>query len=162
MNLIASKAGMSILAARVCKMSDELGAKRLRALANTDAMPHELKECVHEFGYTVVFTFMKWGITKPKAIREIVYAVWLGVNGGGGYSQSDGVDGALDALLGKEIINSKALKNFLHAHSKVMVSVEPTRVMLEASMAEVSGHTIVCTKEEKHRRRLRAALRSVI
>lgn len=41
-----------------------------------------------------------------------------------------------------------------------MVPMEPTEVMIAASMDTVSGFDISCTKHEKHKLRLRAAIRA--
>jgi hypothetical protein len=40
----------------------------------------------------------------------------------------------------------------------VIVPIDPTRAMIDASLSEVSGFNVRVTKEEKHRRRLKAAL----
>lgn len=57
-------------------------------------------------------------------------------------------------------VSSKMLLRFLADNHLAVVSMTPTRAMLAASMAEVSGGNIRCTREEKHKRRLEAAIRA--
>jgi hypothetical protein len=72
------------------------------------------------------------------------------------------VNGTLDVLLAQGPINAATLRRVLASHSMVIVPVCPTREMTDASMAEVSGYNVRCSKEEKHRRRLHAALSAML
>jgi hypothetical protein len=136
-------------------------AKRSKSLEDTDALPPELRECVHEFGLPIVSACAKHGVKSKAAIRELVREIWDGARQTG---QSNSAYGTLDWLLIQHgaNISAKTLYRVLAEHSLVITTVEPTRSMLAASMAEVSGFTVRCTREEKHRRRLRAALRASI
>lgn len=134
-----------------------MSSKRLEHLASVDAMPHALRECVHEFGLPIVRSLMKFGITEPRYIREVVREVWLGPRQHG---QKSGAMATLDVLLARGPVSSKMLLRFLADNNLAVVGISPTRAMLDASMAEVSGGNVRCTREEKHRRRLEAAIRA--
>lgn len=134
-----------------------IGERRLNALDSVDRMSPALRACVHEFGLPIVNACTKFGIRNPSHIRELVKEIWHGPRQDG---QKAGVMNALDVILARGPISSNALRRILADGDQVIVSVEPTRAMLDASMAEVSGHNVQCTREEKHRRRLRAALRA--
>lgn len=140
-------------------MSDtayQLDGKRLRALAEVDAMSPELRACVHEFGLPIVGCCAKFGITNPAHIRELVREIWDGAREG---RQTNGVYGTVDWLLIKSGgLSSATLMRVLADHNLTIVPLDPTREMLNASMAEVSGFNVKCSREEKHRRRLIAAL----
>lgn len=134
-----------------------LSAKRVSALETVDRMSPHLRECVHEFGLPIVSVLTKFGITDPRHIREIVREIWTGPRQTG---QRACIMGALDFALARGPVSSLALKRILADSSLAIVSMEPTRVMLDASMAAVTGFNVRVTREEKHRRRLRAALRA--
>ncbi|TGV15810.1 hypothetical protein EN816_00735 [Mesorhizobium sp. M8A.F.Ca.ET.173.01.1.1] len=134
-----------------------LSAKRLSQLRVVDAMPAQIRACVHEFGLPIVTVLTRHGVKDPRHIREIVKEIWSGARQDG---QRGGVRNTLDVLLAQGPISSAALTRLFNESSLTIVSMEPTRAMLDASMAEVSGFNERMTKEEKHRRRLRAALRA--
>lgn len=140
-------------------MSDtayQIDGRRLRALAEVDAMPSSLRECVHEFGLPIVRCCVKYGVSDPIHMRELVREIWDGAREG---KQTNGVYGTVDWLLIKSGgVSSATLMRVLADHGLTIVPLDPTREMLAASMAEVSGFNIKCTREEKHRLRLRAAL----
>jgi hypothetical protein len=66
----------------------------------------------------------------------------------------------LDWLLvqAKAEISAPELSRVFASQNLLIIPQMPTAPMVEASLAAVSGHTIVCTKREKHRLRLVAAL----
>lgn len=136
-----------------------IAQRRIDALNVVDLMPGNLRQCVHEFGLPIVTALTKHGIKNPQHIREIVREVWAGSRQEG--QRADTMN-AIDCLLGREALSARGLLRLLADNNRMIVSVEPTRVMLDASLAEVSGHNIRCTKEKKHRRRLRAALRAAM
>jgi len=49
--------------------------RRQRRMEVVDALPQELRELVHEYGFYVVKSFIDIGVTKPKHIRHLVEAV---------------------------------------------------------------------------------------
>lgn len=53
-------------------MVDTRRVKRMNAI---DRMPKELRELVHEYGLSIVKTFMDLGVTKPKQIKHAVETV---------------------------------------------------------------------------------------
>lgn len=138
-----------------------LSAKRHAVLDRMDEMPRELRECVHEFGFGIVQMLIDNGVKSPAAIRQIVVTIWGGARS---ECQRMGARNTIDWLLGQSGTgaSAKTFYRLLAANNMAVVAAEPTRAMLNASLAEVSGHNIRCTKEEKHRRRLRAALRAAM
>lgn len=135
-----------------------LGRRRLAALDIVDRMPGDLRECVHEFGLPIVAVLTKFGVKDPKAIREIVKEIWLGPRQGG---QTGGALKTLDVILARGPISFKALSRMMADCSYVIAPLTPTKAVIDASLAEVSGHNVVCSKQEKHRLRLMAALKAV-
>lgn len=138
-----------------------LSAKSIEALNTLDRMPPALRECVHEFGMPIVNICLSFGIKKPAHIRELVKEIWGGARQVG---QTGGARNTLDWILSRAdgVISSKTLNRILAQHNMVIIPVEPTRAMLDASMAEVSGFNVRCTREEKHRRRLHAAAQAAM
>ena len=132
-----------------------IGPRRLAALHIVDGMSGPLRGCVHEFGLPIVTVLTKFGISDPRHIREIVKEVWGGARQAG---QNSGAINTLDFILAHGPVSSKTLRRVLADNNMLIVSTHPTRAMIEASMAEVSGFNERMTKEEKHRRRLVAAL----
>lgn len=131
---------------------------RERALRTTDAMSSSMRECVHEFGLPIVQGCLDAGVSDPRRIRQLVATIWYGAREAG---QSGGALNTVDWLLTQTggIPNAKTLCRILHSSGYAIVPFEATREMLNASMNEVSGYNVRVSKEEKHRRRLRAALR---
>jgi len=130
---------------------------RTKQLETVDRMGPDLRECVHEFGLPIVTVLTKHGIRSPARIREIVRECWAGPRQTG---QTQGARSALDFVLARGPTSARTLNRIIADYSLVLTTVEPTRIMLDASMAEVSGFNVRVTREEKHRRRLRAALRA--
>lgn len=136
----------------------KIGGKRLRALDEVDGMSSGLRECVHEFGLPIVRCCLKFGVSNPLHIRELVREIWDGAREGG---QTNGVYGTVDWLLIQSRgLSSATLSRVLADHNMTIAPLEPTREMLSASMAEVSSFNVKCTREEKHRRRLAAAMKA--
>lgn len=134
-----------------------MSATILNTLANTDVMSNELRHCVHDFGYPVVKAFMKAGISDAGTIRALVYAVWRGPAAAG---QGKALWQSVDYALSNQILDHKGLARLLAQSQFAIVGFEPTKEMIAASMREVSGGNVIVSKEEKHRRRLRAALKA--
>lgn len=133
----------------------ELGTRRLRALDETDHLPSHLKQSVHEFGLPIVSVLLKHGVDDPRHIREVVIECWRGARQTG---QRTHALNAVDFVLAQGPVSSVTLRRLLLDNNMVIAPIHPTRTMLDASMAEVSGFNVRCTREEKHRRRLIAAL----
>ncbi len=138
-------------------VDDRIGRRRREALTKTDALPKEIKQVVHDFGLPIVDVLWKHGIKRAVVMREIINTIMLGPRQEG---QRNGVMSSLDVILAQGPINSSALTRLLNENSMTICTVEPTRKMLDASLSEVSGFNMRVTKEEKHRLRLRAALRA--
>lgn len=120
-------------------------------------MSPALRQCVHEYGYAIVKACLCAGVSKPERIRQLVKEIWEGARQP---QQRRKVGGSLDWLLvqvGAQITTA-ALVRVLKDNGLVVVPIEATRKMIDASLAECSQFKDRVTKEEKHRRRLRAAL----
>ena len=136
-------------------------AQSYEACALVDRMTPELRECVHEFGLAIVTACMCQGIKSPRSIRHLVKEIWAGARQP---QQRSGAYQTLDWILiqaGAQISAAK-LRRVLAEYSLVIVPTSPTKAMISASMAEVSDFTQRVTKQEKHVRRLRAALKSAV
>jgi len=124
-----------------------------------DEMEHmsaDLKECVHEFGYAIVDACRTVGIEQPRHIRHLVHVIWDGAR----QPLQRRPLSTLDWLLlqaGAEISGARLI-GYLAAHGFLVVPREPNIKMVEASMDAVH-HMGRVTKTEKHRNRLRAALK---
>ena len=133
-------------------------------LDKTDALPKALRDCVHEFGYSVVHTFVQCGVTHPNTIRHLIHTVYKGAREPGNKRPAaKGHHRALDALddyllLHEGTITGRSLIGLLREASCVVLPREPTPAMVGASIAALSTHGIV-TYEQKHLIRLRAAIR---
>lgn len=108
-------------------------------MARIDSMPKEIRELIHEYGLTVVQAFLDLGVTRPTSIRHLIRQVQTGSNDPG------------TAIGGTGMIGGRAM---------CVMPREPTPAMIEASMATVSNHDVDVDKYEKHRLRLRAALKA--
>ena len=49
--------------------------KRITRMRLLDAQPAPIRQCVHDYGYHIVSTFMEYGIKDASAIRKIVETV---------------------------------------------------------------------------------------
>lgn len=136
----------------------------LRSLDQVDKMSPELKECVHEFGYAIVSALQNAGVKDPARMRQLVHEIWMGARqpvqrSSVGTKHSPVLD-TIDWLLiqsGAQI-SAKTLLRLLWANHMVVLPRDAGNVMVEASLAEVSSFNVRCTKFEKHRRRLHAAM----
>lgn len=124
-----------------------------------DKMPAELRGCVHEFGFGIVAACLNAGVSDPRAIRVLVKEIWQGARECG---QRQGAVGTIDWLLiqNEAKISAATLFRIFAENNIAIIKAEPSRAMLDASMATVSKFDLRITKEEKHRRRLRAAIRA--
>lgn len=140
-------------------MNHQMSDRRRRQMAFVDDMPPGLRACVHEFGLPIVFACLEARVTSPAAIRQLVAAIWAGARQ---VSQRSDAYDTLDWLLvqADSRISGRTLRRVLAGYNLAIVPESPTRAMLNASMAEVSDFQARITKEEKHRRRLRAAIRA--
>jgi hypothetical protein len=138
-------------------METILGKRSVRSFDVIDNMPSNVKRCVHEYGYSIVEVLTKHGITNPRHIDEIVTRVWAGARNS---NQKQNIFSGLDVLLGKDILTANALIAYLAENGMALVPICPTKAMTEASMETVSDFSLRITKEEKHKRRLMAALRA--
>lgn len=128
-----------------------------KQFAEIERFPAELRQCVHEYGYPIIKQFICCGITKPGQIHNLMREIWEGARSS---RQSRQRSGILDWLLiqaGAEITAAE-LCRALRASNLIIVPTTPTKAMIEASMATVSGFNLKVTKMDKHRLRLLAAL----
>lgn len=45
-------------------------------MRRVDAMPPALRQCVHDFGLTLVDQFVMCGVSNPRHIRHLITACW--------------------------------------------------------------------------------------
>jgi hypothetical protein len=130
---------------------------RDKALEETDRLPADLRECVHEYGLPIVTVLMKHGIRRGAVIREIVREIWAGARQ---TSQRRAPSSTLDWYFVQAGIdlNTPTLLRLLEDQSLIIVPKNATIQMIEASMDTVSKHDMVITKRQKHKLRLDAAL----
>lgn len=142
-----------------------VSTRSVRALEDTDRMPPALRRCVHEFGYAIVQSCLQAGVRDPNKLRQLVYQIWDGARQPMQKTVGNDIPrtvAKLDWILsqaGAEI-SAATLVGFLQQHNWVVLPNFATAAMIEASLAEVSGGNVLCTKREKHQRRLNAALRA--
>lgn len=136
-----------------------INARRKHSYEVMEGMDKASRELVQEFGLPIVTAMHKHGVKSPRAITEIVREVWAGARQ---FNQRNDASGLIDWLLiqSGSSLSAKGLARVLAENNMFIVGAEPSRAMLEASMAEVSGFNVRVTREEKHRRRLRAAIRA--
>jgi hypothetical protein len=132
-----------------------IGDRRLRQLEEVDELPPGVKPLVYEFGYPIVRAMAQCGVTDPRHIRELVHQCWCGAREG---SQRKGTFNKIDWLLAQSgsRLSAATLAATLRQSGTLLVPLEPSPQMVEASMAEVQNHGPL-RKYEKHRLRLRAA-----
>jgi hypothetical protein len=142
--------------------SDNQLARLQSQFAAIDTMPAELRQCVHEFGYAIVHHFIAAGIREPNMIRHLVKTCWDGPRSI--CQRKRGAHEKIDWLLASSgsSLTAEALFRALYANGMVLVPIEPMQVAVDASLAEVSGFNQRVTKIEKHRLRLRAAMRATV
>jgi len=145
-----------------------LSGRRMRSLEETDGMPADLRACVHEYGYAIVHACVEAKVTDPRRIRQLVREIWSGARQpaqriGTGTPHRNALE-YLDWVLiqaGAEI-SAATLIRVLRDNHLVVVPDEPTFQMIEASKATVSNHNMKVTKSDKHRLRLKAAIKAAI
>jgi hypothetical protein len=138
--------------------SNSVTKRKEHAIAETDAMAPELRQCVHEYGLPIVSACVKYGVRKPAHIHELVKEIWDGARQLG--QRGNGVENRLDWLLMQAgaVISAATLIRFLHSHSMVILPNHPTDQMIDASLETVANHDVRVTKRQKHTLRLRAAI----
>lgn len=123
-------------------MNQQQHEKIVARMDRIDAMPKEIRELIHEYGLTMVQAFIDQKITKPNVIRHLIQQVQRGsLDVGSG----DGGQGWVQ-----------------QGRAMVVVPAEPTPAMIHASMATVANHDMDVDKFEKHKLRLKAAIKAGI
>jgi len=145
-----------------------ISGRRLRALEATDDMKAGLRQCVHEYGYAIVQACLQAGVNEPRTIRQLVREIWAGARQpaqrtGTGSARRNALE-HLDWVLiqANAEINASTLIRILKDNNLVIVPDEPTFQMIEASKATVANHDLKITKSDKHRLRLRAAIKAAV
>jgi hypothetical protein len=149
----------------------QLAGRTLRALEVTDAMPAELRACVHELGWAIVREFLGCGIKDPQRIRRLTHAAWAGARSVGDRTGRKGHKGHRSPILDRldwfliqnaSPIGAETLVRLLWLSNTAIFPVSPSEAMIEASMDAVSPADGLMSKHEKHKRRLLAALRAQV
>lgn len=130
-----------------------------------DALPKDLRECAHDYGYIIVSICLKHGIRNPVHIRELVSTIWEGARQPA--QRTSVFPGApkgaktLEWLLvqrGVPISAREITRVLLDGHL-VILPLEPSPQMVEASI-DLTNHVGVVSKTKKHLLRLRSAIRT--
>lgn len=134
-------------------------ARQEHSFELVDGMTPGLRECVHEYGFAIVNACLQAKVRNPATIHQLVREIWEGARQP---RQRRPRGGTLDWLLlqaGAQV-SAAQLSRVLKNNDLAIVPLTPTRQMLAASIAEVSNFNVVCTRTEKHRRRIVAAVRA--
>lgn len=135
--------------------------RSLRDLELTDAMSSDLRRCVHEYGFEIVRACLHVGVEKPHQIRNLVREIWRGARQPFQRKHESGNSSAMNQLdwilmqSGSQV-GAAGLVRFLYQMGFVVVPLEPTPQMVEASI-DITDTLGKVTKFQKHKRRLRAA-----
>lgn len=117
-----------------------------KRMERVDAFPPEIRAIIHEHGLEIVQEYWNHGVRKARSIQHLIATTlaWDNAEGNPRFGFNKSPNRGTSPLY------------------KKMISVprEPTSAMIQASLAEVSGFDQRVTKTEKHRIRLRAALRA--
>ena len=138
----------------------------VRALERTDALPAHLRALVHEYGFAIVHAMVEAGVRDPQRIHHLVHEVWAGARQpnqrtGRRHSKRSPVLDQLDWLLvqaGSEV-TAETLVRVLNQSDLIIIPCEPSARMVAASL-DATNHMGRVTKEQKHRNRLRSALKA--
>ncbi len=131
-----------------------------------DRLPPDLRELVHDYGLHIVNQFVACGVRRPDHIRQLVRSARVGAREPGNERDPGMKRPGKRALahidtwmLGQgATFNARMLVRAIRDGGFTVISTSPSAAMLEASMAEVSGFNMKCSRSEKHQRRLQAAL----
>lgn len=131
--------------------------KSLNAFAAMEAMPGDLRECVREYGYTIVRALVDVGIRDPRHIHHVVCTVWDGARHPWEH-QRNKAEGSLDWLLiqAGSPLSAAAIIRVMQNNSYLVVPQAPSDQMVNASIEAIRSMGRV-TKTTKHRVRLREA-----
>lgn len=147
--------------------NDRLPQVVYRTLDWVDDLPKPLRRCVHEYGPDLVRTMVNIGITKASHIDLLVKEVVHGARQphqrqgrtiGDRSERGTPVAAHLDWLLiqaGAGITAARLIR-LMASNGLLIVPIEPNELMVETSIAE-TGKLGLCSKQQKHRARLRAA-----
>lgn len=139
----------------------EISALRLDHLKRVDALPAQLRECVHDFGFPIVNAFMECGVRSPAKIRQLIGIVLSGIRE---RSQSgkngSGLKHVVDDLLiqSGSGMTAKGFASVLRINNVLIIPAAPNKAMIEASIDAVDWSQGKISKSDKHSRRLNAAL----
>lgn len=132
-----------------------------------DRLPPALRALVHEYGASVVTSFVENGVRRPEVIRTLIRAVHVGAREPGNARPAaarlpgKGALAHLDAWLvahGATFTAQMVVRAIRDSGFTVLPTMGPTQTMVQASEAAVSGGNVKCTRQEKHQRRLQAAM----
>ena len=145
----------------VCQRDDNLN--------DVDRLPRDDRLIVHEFGFSIYRALRQAGVRNPGSMRQLVHEIWQGARGSTSGGKPRGFAGAsnlaaLDWMLIQSgaTISAACLIRHLRLSGLVIVPLDPSPPMVDASMATISGHNVVVDKRTKHRKRLRAAVDAAV
>ncbi len=120
-------------------------------MSRVDAMPADVRACVHEFGLTVVDAMLACGITQARHMRHLVATVRAGA-----------VEiGNREMTRAQQHEQCRRMAGYLRKAGFVVVPSAPTSVMVQASIAALDDAGLAGTwvaRDRKHLLRLTRAL----
>lgn len=136
--------------------------RSVKSFATVDQMPGDLRACVHEFGFETVNACLKYGVTKPNQIRDLIREIWAGARQpsqkkGKGSRYLDRLDWVINQAGAG--ISAYALVRALTDSGVAIAPAGLIPEMVEASMHAIDGMGPL-NKQKKHEIRLRAALKA--
>lgn len=137
--------------------------------AHVDSLPADIRALVHDFGWGVVSAYLQAGVTKAKRIRHLIETTLDGSWEIRSRRLNTQVISRAAERLNKCLsefhlpANGQALVDSLRRNGAVIVCMQPTTAMVDASihaLHQPQYANAYVTKQEKHRIRLTAALRA--
>jgi hypothetical protein len=144
---------------RVDGCPGKIMARAFSAQDRVDKMPADLRACVHAYGSVIVEAFVNYGVCDPRYIHALVATVRHGSRSGADRSTGHGAEGLIDAFLVQSGSGETAasLVRHLWQCNLAIVSRDGSPAAIEASIEAIRGMPLM-KREEKHKRRFRAAV----
>lgn len=130
-----------------------------------DSLPPDIRAVVHDYGQTRVRFCLQAGITDGKTIRNLLASLLLGSPDGTNRTHKIGanrIETAIDSILlglGAPAVARELVTTLRRNGGLTIIPLEPTPIGIDASLGALDRIGYV-TREQKHKIRLRAAVRA--
>lgn len=122
---------------------DDPGLERVRKrMATVDAMPPDLRACVHDFGLTIVTAMLQAGVTNHRHIRHLVDTVRIGSIEIGNRQETD--------EMRQEV--GRRYARYLRNRGFLVVPELPSETMIRASIDALHDEGIADFRVNRHRK----------